>query len=575
MAETLVSPGVLARENDQSFITRQPTQAGTAILGPTVKGPVNIPTLVTSYSDYVSRFGETFISGGSVYSHLTAYSAYNYFTEGGTTLLVTRVVSGSFTAASSSTIATGSAGPTSGLSPFVLSTLSEGTVMNSTSTEDSEGSLADGSLDNVRWEIPFVNTSSGQFTLVVRRGDDTQREKSVIETFSNLSLDPFSENYVTKVIGDTFKTIGGNATDGYYVQETGSYPNRSNYVRVEAVNFNTARYLDNSGNAKSSFTGSMPAVGSGSFGGAAGTIFVGGPAKFNQDINANNVQGISPEDYTQSISLLSNQDDFQFNVITMPGLNQSQHSTEVAQLINMCQERGDAIAVVDLAPINSTLLTYTGEAAELNSSYAAAYAPWLRVSDPGTGQLIWIPASTVIPGVYAFNDRVAEPWFAPAGLNRGGLSTVIKPERKFTQSNRDTLYVGKVNPIASFPNAGTVVFGQKTLQTKASALDRVNVRRLLIALKGFISQVSDNLVFEQNSAATRNQFLGSVNPYLESVQQRQGLYAFKVVMDDSNNTPDVIDRNQLVGAIYLQPTKTAEFIILDFNVLPTGATFPS
>jgi uncharacterized protein len=120
-----------------------------------------------------------------------------------------------------------------------------------------------------------------------------------------------------------------------------------------------------------------------------------------------------------------------------------------------------------------------------------------------------------------------------------------------------------------------VVYGQKTLQRQASALDRVNVRRLLIALKGYISQVSQTLLFEQNTAATRNNFLAAVNPYLESVQQRQGLYAFKVVMDDSNNTPDVIDRNQLVGAIYLQPTKTAEFIILDFNVLPTGATFPS
>jgi len=575
MAETLVSPGVLARENDQSFITRQPTQAGTAIIGPTVKGPVNIPTLTTSYSDYVSKFGETFVSGGSTYSYLTSYSAYNYFTEGGTTLLVTRVVTGSFTSATSSTIATGSSGPTSGLSPFVLATLSEGTVMNSNSTEASTGALESGSIDNVRWEIPFVNTSSGQFTLVVRRGDDTQREKSILETFTNLSLDPFSENYITKVIGDTRKTVAGSVTDGYYIQETGSYPNRSNYIRVEAVNFNTPRYLDNSGNAKSEFTGSLPAIQSGSFGGATGDLFVGGPALFNENISSTNVQGINPDNYTQSISLLANQDEFQFNVITMPGLNQNQHSTEIAQLINMCQERGDAIAVVDLAPYNSTILTYTGEAAELNSSYAAAYAPWLRVSDPGTGQLIWVPASTVIPGVYAFNDRVAEPWFAPAGLNRGGLSTVIKPERKYTQANRDSLYEGKVNPIASFPNAGTVVFGQKTLQTKASALDRVNVRRLLIQLKGFISQVADNLVFEQNTAATRNQFLSTVNPYLESVQQRQGLYAFKVVMDDSNNTPDVIDRNQLVGAIYLQPTKTAEFIILDFNVLPTGATFPS
>ena len=119
------------------------------------------------------------------------------------------------------------------------------------------------------------------------------------------------------------------------------------------------------------------------------------------------------------------------------------------------------------------------------------------------------------------------------------------------------------------------MFGQKTLQQRASALDRVNVRRLLIQLKGYIGQLAQNLVFEQNTIATRNSFLSQVNPYLETVQQRQGLYAFRVVMDDSNNTPDVVDRNQLVGQIFLQPTKTAEFIVLDFNVLPTGAEFPA
>jgi phage tail sheath protein FI len=177
--------------------------------------------------------------------------------------------------------------------------------------------------------------------------------------------------------------------------------------------------------------------------------------------------------------------------------------------------------------------------------------------------------------VYAFNDKVAEPWFAPAGINRGGLGTVIRAERKLNSNDRDDLYQGKVNPIATFPSSGVVVYGQKTLQNKPSALDRVNVRRLLISLKSYISQVALNLVFEQNTVATRNNFLAQVNPYLESVQQRQGLYAFRVIMNESNNTADVIDRNELVGAIYLQPTKTAEFIYLDFNITPTGATFPS
>jgi phage tail sheath protein FI len=179
-----------------------------------------------------------------------------------------------------------------------------------------------------------------------------------------------------------------------------------------------------------------------------------------------------------------------------------------------------------------------------------------------------------MPGVFAYNDTVSEPWFAPAGINRGGLNLVVRAETKLTQTQRDNLYSGNVNPIATFPANGVVVYGQKTLQKQASALDRVNVRRLLIALKNYISGVAQNLVFEQNTIATRNAFLAAVNPYLETVQQKQGLYAFKVIMDDSNNPADVIDRNQMVGQIYIQPTKTAEFIYLDFNILPTGATFP-
>ena len=237
--------------------------------------------------------------------------------------------------------------------------------------------------------------------------------------------------------------------------------------------------------------------------------------------------------------------------------------------------RGDAIYIMDLVPYDTAINTVLQNASSLDTSYAATYWPWLQTVDPNTGLLVYIPASTMIPGVYAFTDASSDPWFAPAGITRGGMGSVVRAERKLTSANRDTLYEANVNPIATFPQQGVVVFGQKTLQKAATALDRVNVRRLLITLKGYISQIADNLVFEQNTIATRQNFLTQVNPYLESVQQRQGLYAFKVVMDETNNTPDVIDRNELIGQIFLQPTKTAEFIILDFNVLPTGATFPA
>ena len=202
------------------------------------------------------------------------------------------------------------------------------------------------------------------------------------------------------------------------------------------------------------------------------------------------------------------------------------------------------------------------------------YYPWVQIADPDLNKSVWVPPSVVMGGIFAFNDKVAHPWFAPAGLNRGGIDIAIQAERKLTQGNRDDLYDSNVNPIATFPGQGVTVFGQKTLQKKASALDRINVRRLLIRVKKFIASSSRFLLFEQNNSALRGRFLNIVNPFLEQVQAQSGLTAFRVVMDETNNTPDVIDRNQLVGQLFLQPTRTAEFIVLDFIVQPTGATFP-
>ena len=588
MAETLISPGVLTRENDSSFIGGRPLTFGAAIIGPAVKGPVNIPTAVGSFSQYEAIFGGSVESGSQFYTYLNSIAARNYFAQGGQSLLVTRVVTGSFSSAvtSGSQAAANNSGIiTIGFSDgndagyqktaFQLSTISEGTIMNNWEAVDaSGGTLNSGSADNIRWEVGSVNTSSGQFSLFIRRGNDTSTQKAVLETYNNLSMDPTAANYVAKAIGNTYFTIEQDGTD-YYVKTNGDYVNRSAYVYVSAVNTPTPQYFDNNGTVKPNFTGSMPAIGSGSFTSATGVNFgVDQQARFNENITAGNIQGIAPNDYTSSIKLLSNTDDYQFNVISAPGLIGTLHGTQVQSLVSLAQGRTDCISVIDLVPYNSTIGTVTNAASGYDTSYSATYWPWLQTIDAATGQTVWAPTSTYIPAVYAFTDASSDPWFAPAGLIRGALGSVIRAERKLTSGNRDTLYEANVNPIATFPGSGVVVFGQKTLQKKASALDRVNVRRLLISLKGYITQVSDNLVFEQNTIATRNNFLAQVNPYLESVQQRQGLYAFQVVMDETNNTPDVIDRNELVGQIYLQPTKTAEFIILDFNVLPTGATFP-
>tara|TARA_R110000851_G_scaffold9921_1_gene36403 strand:+ start:4369 stop:6150 length:1782 start_codon:yes stop_codon:yes gene_type:complete len=593
MAEVLISPGVLARENDQSQITAGPIQAGAAIIGPTVKGQNEIPQLITSYSEYLASYGSTFLSGSNQYTYFTSISAYNYFQNGGNTLLVTKVSSASMSPATSSFMITGSDGAAVGqtgeaTSPFVLETISDGAIMNSGLGNDSSptgtnGTLGSGSSDNYRWEITTPNTASGTFGLLIRSGNDTNSSKQVIETYPNLSLDPLATNYIARVIGDQTDTLLGSGT-GVYLQTTGSFPNASRFVRVKSVGYQTPNYLDNDGNARVEFTSSIPSAQSGSFGSANGGVgFVNAgdiaqkPQNYYATINNTNQQGLDGSDYTKAINLLANRDEYRYNLITAPGLILDNASTGAGWTLiqSNCENRGDAIFVGDLSNYNSSITQVGSTAASVDSSYVATYWPWLMISDPDSRQLVWVPASAMIPGVYAYNDRAGEPWFAPAGINRGGLGSVRQAERKLTNANRDTLYQAKVNPIATFPGTGIVVFGQKTLQTKASALDRVNVRRLLITLKNYISQIADTLVFEQNTAATRNTFLSQVNPYLESVQQRQGLYAFKVVMDNSNNTPDVIDRNELIGAVYLQPTKTAEFIYLDFNILPTGATFPA
>ena len=583
MAETLISPGVLARENDISFIAPPALEAGAAIIGPTVTGPVEEPTIVTSYGEYQKIFGTTFTSGSTKQEYLTSLAVKSYFGQGGNSVLVTRVVTGSFTVGSSSTIAAQTGSITD---PFTLETLGKGTVFNNmtasgtyagTAEENSDGSLKSGSADNLRWEITNVNTNKGTFTLLVRRGDDASKNKIILETFNDLSLDPNSSNYIEAAIGNQTKSIG---TDGSqkYVSVSGEYVNKSKYIRVSAVNKQTLDYLStdgitvNVGSDLQSFSGSLPTNQSGSFHSATGNLLgsTTGDTYFS-NIGATS-QGINQDEYADAINILGNKDEYQFNIISAPGLIYQHHSTQLDSIISLAEDRGDCIAVVDLRTYGSTVSQVTGGANSLNTSYGAAYWPWLQ-TQASTGKNEFVPASVVIPGVYAFTDGAAAPWFAPAGLTRGGIPTVIQAERKLTRSQRDTLYNANVNPIATFPGSGISVFGQKTLQKKSSALDRVNVRRLLIALKKFIGDVSRELVFEQNTNVTRNRFLAQVNPYLTSVVEQQGLFAFRVVMDDTNNTSDVIDRNQLIGQIFIQPARTVEFVVLDFTIEPTGATF--
>ena len=278
--------------------------------------------------------------------------------------------------------------------------------------------------------------------------------------------------------------------------------------------------------------------------------------------------------YNKAFTLLSNSEYYDINMLVTPGIIDSLHSIVTSAARNLVEARQDTFYVMDSNALTDSLLDVVSQVTTLDSNYTSTYWPWVRIVNPAKNVPLWVPPSVVVPGVLAFNDQVAAPWYAPAGLTRGGLTTVTDTYMNLSQANRDTLYEARVNPIANFPNEGQVIWGQKTLQARPSALDRVNVRRLLIAVKKFIASSTRFLVFEQNTTATRNRFLAIVNPYLEQVRAQQGLSAFKVVMDGTNNTPDVIDQNIMYGQLFLQPTRTAEFIILDFNIQPTGASFP-
>jgi len=278
--------------------------------------------------------------------------------------------------------------------------------------------------------------------------------------------------------------------------------------------------------------------------------------------------------YRKAFAALSNTDFFDMNMLITPGLIDRLHSSVTAEARQLAEDRQDTFYIMDAGAVTDSISTVINQVNSIDSNYTATYFPWVRIVDAGKNKPMFVPPSVVVPGALSFNDSVAAPWYAPAGLNRGSLTSVINTYEKLTQSNRDELYESRVNPIANFPNQGICIWGQKTLQSRPSALDRVNVRRLLITVKKFIASSTKFLVFEQNTVETRNRFLAIANPYLESVRSQQGLHAFRVVMDSTNNTADLIDQNILYGQIFLQPTRTAEFIVLDFNIQPTGASFP-
>ena len=793
MAETIVSPGVFTNEKDLSFLPTGIAAIGAVIIGPTVKGPAFVPTVVNNFNDFIAKFGnlseDTYVP----------YAVSSYLKAAGTVTVIRVLQEGGYSTDSVQIIASSSLGqkligvmmPTTtvgqstgngftksdfsssgfnggsitgsygftlsgsgvtaqaltasvsytsvdslanvlgaspkgskkaymyswfgeyvaGISPLSGSTVSFVTAsanafvnLSGSAGEFSPAStpwiqsqiigseklnlfkvhtLADGDDTNKAYKISVINnilpgtdagSDYGSFTILVRDYSDTDSRPVVLETYSNLNLDPDSSNYIARRIGDRYSIV----SDQGEVTIVGDYTNTSKYIRIEvdsavaakAITANVKPYgfaavmqpisssfafptpsyvsqltqINNAYNRKAYYGWDYAVTDNANYLKpiAAGTTTNGNP--FNLDecfvhpsasaLNTNTIfavgrsisgstftgldistflkfttplqggfDGMDPAivkntganitsgnlfgmncngstaagtvAYNKALSVIANADEYDINLIAVPGVTIQDHANIANKAIEVAEDRGDAFVILDPVVQGRTAAEAVAAVSDsgIDTNYAAVYWPWVKVIDTNKNKPIWVPPSVVVPRVMAYNDTVAYEWFAPAGLNRGGIADAVDVETKLTQAARNDLYLNKVNAIASFPNQGVCIWGQKTLQAKPSALDRINVRRLLITLKKYIASASRYLVFENNTTQTRQRFINIVTPYLETVKSRQGLYAFRVVMDETNNTPDVIDRNQMYGQIYLQPAKSAEFIILDFNILPTGASF--
>ena len=294
----------------------------------------------------------------------------------------------------------------------------------------------------------------------------------------------------------------------------------------------------------------------------------------------------------QALDSVADPEVVEYNLLTMPGLT---NSSLTQQIMNVCEDRADSLAVIDLADVYTPFTENTQSFKErvstpaaaittltsrqINSSYACTYYPWVQIRDSNSARPLWVPPSVIALGVMANSEAKSEVWFAPAGFNRGGLTEgsaglpVTGVTYKLTSKERDSLYEASVNPIASFPSEGIVVFGQKTMQVERSALDRINVRRLMIYIKKQVSRISSTLLFDQNVSVTWDRFLNRVNPFLASIQSRLGLTEFRVVLDETTTTPDLVDQNIMYAKIFLKPARSIEFIAVDFVITRSGASF--
>lgn len=489
---------------------------------------------------------------------------------------------------------------------------------------------------DIKIAIENINTATTTFDLVVRQFSDTNANPIAIERFSSLSMNPTNANYICKAIGDSRDETGDYELVSKYIYVEAEadapisglpygynrivapmsggtafpqFPMTTSYVSTTSMKrqilgldyetidpdhlmngWSSAWDLDKSSTnyIKGFHLNSSADQVYYQVGPSAATAYNKTTAKFLVPVLGGNDGWVNSADtrallssdtpttseetqWKDALDLLANTEAYDINLLATPGVRIDNAIGSYA--IEIAETRADCLYVADMPSYITTAEGAGNVTSSIDSNYACTYWPYVKVYDSDNERDVTIPPTSNALEAIAYTDQVSYPWFAPAGMNRGLLTNVIRAQYKLSQDDRDTLYENKCNPIATFPGQGIVIWGQKTLQTRTTALDRINVRRMMLYAKKVIAGASLYLDFEQNDETTWDQFKALVQPVLDLVKIKRGITDFRVIMDETTNTPDMIERGQMVGQIYIKPTKTAEAILINFNLMAQGAIF--
>lgn len=541
--ETL-SPAIYDREVDLSTVISGLSTTVGAIVGEANRGPVNTPTLISERTDFLNTFGEPTVGKTAMYAALQ-------FMEKSNKLYFVRVASsdakydGVVVVKSDSTDS--NVGFTTGPTAFPTSIGAGGVAAPSGDQMFYVAMRGQGTWGQNQYSLTIVNYSD--------YNNLPDSEKTLLG-----DLKPNDANEFLLAVWDTLNLTYEDRV--YLVSRDPDRKdlwNRSMYVE-DVINNDDLAIIDVQ-DGSMTYTGTYPKSTLADSTTVSYVAFAGGA----------NGSAVSSSDMITGWTHFDNQETYPVNILMSAGYTADE---VINKIKTVCEGRSDCIGIIDPPYVSNSIesvVDWRNIDWNPNSSYIATYWPWVYVYDRYTDKKFYLPPSGMVGAVFAYNDQVAEPWFAPAGFNRG-IITPLSLRYDANKGERDILYLNGINPLVSFPGEGIVVWGQKTLQSRPSAFDRVNVRRLMNVLRTSINKAMRYSIFEPNDYFTRKYVTGIISDFLEDVKQRRGLYEYEVICDSTNNTPQVIDANQLVIDIGLQPVKAAEFIKISYIVTRTGVS---